>query len=212
MKVSDSYEGFALQPVLYPSLFPALSYLFFITGYTQALMKERTVAAAMTLRLKKSTQAELIAGMGKLKGGGLKGASAQMNLPLNAGRSFFGAARTGMHSASSSPRAASPMVPEKESHNLSLEAFASSLSQEPAAKPPSLKPMLPLPGGDPPASIPSGGKAPSAWQDLHGGGDLLFEVELWRSDLLTSVLELDVKGNLVGGGLAYPLCPPGETP
>ena len=42
-----------------------------------------------------------------------------------------------------------------------------------------------------------------------GGLGLLFEVELWRSDLLTSVLELDASGNLQGGGLANPLSPPG---
>ena len=42
-----------------------------------------------------------------------------------------------------------------------------------------------------------------------GGLGLLFEVDLWRSDLLTTVLETDVHGNLLMGGLTNPLSPPG---
>lgn len=52
--------------------------------------------------------------------------------------------------------------------------------------------------------------ASATWQE--GGtssNGLFFEVELWRSDLLTSVFELDEKGVMLGGGLINPLSPPG---
>lgn len=35
------------------------------------------------------------------------------------------------------------------------------------------------------------------------------QIELWRSDLLTSVIEIDETGLLLNGGLTNPLCPPG---
>ena len=42
------------------------------------------------------------------------------------------------------------------------------------------------------------------------GLGIQFEIELWRADLLTTVLELDTNGNLLMGGLTNPLSPPGE--
>lgn len=99
---------------------------------------------------------------------------------------------------------------------MTLDAFASSLAEEEAARPAMLQPLRgkpplpPLPAlADPTGAL--GGNAPAAaaavWKDASGDG-LMFEVEMWRSDLLTSVLEMDKAGNLVGGGLANPLCPP----
>ena len=73
--------------------------------------------------------------------------------------------------------------------------------------------QLPLPlvpssdGPTKPAVAPS-----AAWQQGASVNGLLFEVELWRSDLLTSIFELDEKGLMLGGGLINPLCPPGMKP
>jgi hypothetical protein len=57
--------------------------------------------------------------------------------------------------------------------------------------------------------VSSGAVSTQAWHDAGSSG-LLFEVELWRQDLLTSVVEIDINGNLINGGLANPLCPPGQ--
>ena len=102
---------------------------------------------------------------------------------------------------------------------MTLDAFASSLAEEEAARPSLLQPLR---GSSVPLSPPSSdglstegvavaaAMATPAWKESFGDG-LMFEVELWRSDLLTSVLEMDKSGKLVGGGLANPLCPPGEA-
>ena len=112
----------------------------------------------------------------------------------------------------------SAMMDNEADRNLgmTLDAFASSLAEEEAARPAMLQPLRGKPPLPPLPSLerdPTGalnGNAPAAvWKDASGDG-LMFEVEMWRSDLLTSVLEMDKSGNLVGGGLANPLCPPSE--
>ena len=108
---------------------------------------------------------------------------------------------------------------------MTLDAFASSLAMEDL---PAVQPIFGVPasGQQPPPSAaepteaafeaadgpsPARPASASSWQEAAGGGGgLLFEVELWRADLLTSVLELDNKGSLLGGGLINPLCPPGR--
>ena len=57
------YEVFSAR-TLPPHTYPRLS------SFLQALTLERTVPSVMTLRLRKNTQAELIASMGRDKGGG----------------------------------------------------------------------------------------------------------------------------------------------
>lgn len=48
-------------------------------------------------------------------------------------------------------------------------------------------------------------------QEEADDGRVLFEMDLWCSDLLMSVLELDGQGNLVPHAIAAnPLSPPGE--
>ena len=87
---------------------------------------------------------------------------------------------------------------------MTLDAFASSLTNEvvKAASPTALQPLRQA------AHLrPTGDRA----GDGDGALGLLFEVELWRQDMLTSVVEIDAKGNLIHGGLANPLCPPGEA-
>ena len=193
----------------------------------------------MTLRLRKSTQAELVIGMAKgpaISSRAAAGAAAadlvvNLNLPSvfvfssnlyataasaasdDSAKDLYSSSRRPVKVPMLSPRSPSPAA---SSSGLTLDAFASSLALEEGAKPsalqplinsrqPLLAPMSPFRAAGAPLIMPaslSGGDV--------GGSGLLFEVELWRSDLLTSVLEVNFSGELCGGGLANPLCPPGE--
>ncbi len=42
------------------------------------------------------------------------------------------------------------------------------------------------------------------------GRGLFYEIELWRSDLLTTSVEVDSNCSFVQGGLVNPLSPPGK--
>ena len=215
-------------------------------------MTERTIPAAMTLRLRKYSQAELVAGMAKANGyvkptarvgspmlsRGNAVRAVVSPLPISPDSSAAADAedvdrrrltessamdfksvgrpvKAPMLSPRSSPAAAAAAASEGSGLGLTLEAFASSLASEEGAKPLALQPLM----KKPPLALPSlrvGSELmtppspSSAWQDISSMNGLLFEVELWRADLLTSVLEMDKTGKLVGGGLANPLCPPGE--
>ena len=219
---------------------------------TQALMTERTIPAAMTLRLRKYSQAELVAGMSKAssyvkptarvrspmlsRGNAVRAVVSPLPISPDSSaaadaedvdrrrltessamdfKSVGRPVKAPMLSPRSSPAAAAA-ASESSGLGLTLEAFASSLAMEEGAKPSALQPLMMK---KPPLALPSlrvGSELmtppspSSAWQDVSGGSSgLLFEVELWRADLLTSVLEMDKTGKLVGGGLANPLCPPG---
>ena len=109
---------------------------------------------------------------------------------------------------------------------MTLDAFASALALEDLPVASAVLPVIDVPAAAPqrlpavmePTEVAEAADGPSparpasatSWQDAGGGCGLLFEVELWRADLLTSVLELDNKGFLLGGGLINPLCPPGR--
>ena len=171
----------------------------------------------MTLRLRKYTQAELIAAMNGGRAGGVGGGGLTPGrsgkAPMLPGSSASSGGRGGAGSPGGSARSASPA---DSSVSMTLDAFASSLAQEEAAKPSALQPLRQLSpanastGGVTIVPVGSGAVSTAAWQEAGGSG-LLFEVELWRQDLLTSVVEIDINGKLINGGLANPLCPPGKN-
>ena len=184
---------------------------------------ERTVPAAMILKLRKSTQSELVAAMGR---------SMRGNGP-SSGRTLQPSGSRGMNSALSSPIPLAPspvaasattmttdiafhdamgLAPPDANLSLTLEAFSKSLATEEASKPASLQPprRISPTGTSPTLSGVSSLYSPQGRVDNAADG-LTFDVELWRSDMLTSVLELNIEGNIIGGGLANPLCPPGES-
>ena len=197
-------------------------------------MDERTRPAVMTLCLKVASDAEKLAALsGPGRGDSLSGAPL---VKRGGPGSFLKRVQTSQRTSdgTSSPALSASKQQQRTSADsgkaslsgsvaLTLDAFASSLAQEVAAisTEPSVTetPVLVAPsdvayaasvgvgvetGLPPPTPALS-----SSWQEREDDG-LLFEVELWRSDLLTSVLELDERGFLLGGGLANPLCPPGR--
>ena len=89
-------------------------------------------------------------------------------------------------------------------HLATLDMFAQNLGSNDSARVPVTLSPNPTSGG-----VTSVAVVPPKPSSVGGLG-ILFELELWRADLLTAVLELDSSGHILMGGLTNPLSPPGE--
>ena len=184
---------------------------------TDALLAERCKAATMTLRLQNPPEKKTM----EEKAASLKipASAPPSNVAINAGWQRVDSSEDGNDKPlllALESSFAAEVAQDPAAHGpLTLDLFASTLAMEQEKKKPAhSQPFTAIPklkittAAFPPE--PSGFSSVSSISDDSDAiANLHYELDLWRSDLLTCTVEVDSFCNLVQGNMINPLSPPG---